>query len=105
MNVRSLHSNAKKELTFLNGQKVKNYLLFVSKKHKVLSMRKNYWKMNGETSVFFVIFYNRSAWVSIMLKKGLDFKIHNSHINKNGRYIILEINIHDQRLTLANVYG
>jgi hypothetical protein len=40
-----------------------------------------------------------------MFKKGLDFVIHNSEIDRNGRYIILDITIHTQRLTFVCLYG
>ena len=40
-----------------------------------------------------------------MFKKGLDFVIHNSEIDRNGHYIILDITIHTQRLTFVCLYG
>ena len=56
--------------------------------------------MNGEIHVFSVILNNRSAGVCVMFKKGLDYTVHDSKIDQNGRYIILDISLFDQRLCL-----
>ena len=94
-----------KKLIFLNGQKVKKHLFVCFQETHSYINEEKLWEDEWGNLCIFSHFTNRSARVSIMLKKGLDFKIHNSHIYKNGRYIILDMNIHDQHLTLANVYG
>ena len=40
-----------------------------------------------------------------MFKKGLDFTVHDSKIDPNGRYIILDISIFEQKLTFVSLYG
>ena len=40
-----------------------------------------------------------------MFKKGLDYTVHDSKIDQNGRYIILDISLFDQRLTFVSLYG
>ena len=38
-----------------------------------------------------------------MFKKGLDYTVHDSKIDQNGRYIILDISLFDQRLTFVSL--
>ncbi|VDI30889.1 Hypothetical predicted protein [Mytilus galloprovincialis] len=48
---------------------------------------------------------NKSAGVSVMFNKGLDFKIHDSKIDQKGRFIVLDLSLYEQRLTFVTVYG
>jgi uncharacterized protein (UPF0303 family) len=43
--------------------------------------------------------------VFVLFKKGLDYTVHDSKIDQNGRYIILDISLFDQRLTFVSLYG
>jgi hypothetical protein len=61
--------------------------------------------MNGGNKCVFSHHDSKSAGVCVMFKKGLDFVIHNSEIDRNGHYIILDITIHTQRLTFVCLYG
>ena len=40
-----------------------------------------------------------------MFRNGFDFKVHDSINDINGRFIILDISIYDQRLTMVCLYG
>ncbi|VDI18058.1 Hypothetical predicted protein [Mytilus galloprovincialis] len=68
-------------------------------------MLKRYGKKNGAILAFFCHHNNRSAGVSIMFKKGLDFTIHDTKFDQNGRYIVIDITLFEQRLTLVCLYG
>ena len=46
-----------------------------------------------------------SNGVAILFNKALDFTIHNTTKDPNGRYILLDITFSNKRITLANVYG
>jgi hypothetical protein len=64
-----------------------------------------YWEDEWGNKCVFSHHDSKSAGVCVMFKKGLDFVIHNSEIDRNGRYIILDITIHTQRLTFVCLYG
>lgn len=40
-----------------------------------------------------------------MFKKGLDVNVHISLLDTNGRFIILDVSLYDQRITLVSLYG
>jgi hypothetical protein len=58
------------------------------------------WEDEWGDTCLFSHFNNRSAGVCVMFKKGLDYTVHDSKIDQNGRYIILDISLFDQRLCL-----
>ena len=41
----------------------------------------------------------------IMFRKGLDYIIHASDADPNGRFVIIDLEIQSTRLTIANIYG
>lgn len=58
--------------------------------------------MNGVVNVtFFSHGDSKSAGVSIMFRSGLDFKVNDLKIDENGRYIILDLTVYEQRLTFV----
>ena len=40
-----------------------------------------------------------------IFNKDLDYKIHRKIIDENRNFIILDLNVHNQRLSLINLYG
>ena len=48
--------------------------------------------------------YN-SRGVAILISKDVEFTIHQQHTDEGGNYIILDITIFNQRLTLINIYA
>jgi hypothetical protein len=48
---------------------------------------------------------SKSAGVSVMFRNGFDFKVNDSILDQNGRYIILDLTVYEQRLTLVCLYG
>ena len=40
-----------------------------------------------------------------MLKNGFDFKVNDSIFGQNGNYIVLDLTVYGQRLTLVFLYG
>jgi len=41
----------------------------------------------------------------VLFRKGLDYTIHTSDADPNGRFVIIDLEIQSTRLTIANVYG
>ena len=40
-----------------------------------------------------------------MFRNGFDFKVNDSILDENGCYIILDLTVYEQRLTLVCLYG
>ena len=62
--------------------------------------------MGGRTGskCFFSHGDSKSAGVSVMFRNGFDFKVNDSILDQNGRYIILDLTVYEQRLTLVCLY-
>ena len=48
---------------------------------------------------------SNSRGVAILISKDVEFTIHQQHTDEGGNYIILDITIFNQRLTLINIYA
>jgi hypothetical protein len=67
-------------------------------------MRVYFWLNQIHLPSFFSRHDSKSAGVCVMFKKGLDFVIHNSEIDRNGRYIILDKKVPSHSLTILLHY-
>ena len=47
---------------------------------------------------------NRNG-VAILFNNNFDYKVHNVHRDKNGQYIVMDIEMMEKRITLVNLYG
>ena len=54
---------------------------------------------------FWNIKFKRGGNNFLYIKENLDYKIHNHISDPNGNYIIVDLTIDDNRLTLASIYG
>ena len=105
MNVRGLFSNAKKKNDIFDWVKSKNAsVVCFQETHSSKDVEK-LWEDEWGNTCYFSHYNNRSAGVCIMFKKGLDFTVYNSIIDPNGRFIILDLCLFDQRLSFVCLYG
>ncbi|CAC5412116.1 unnamed protein product [Mytilus coruscus] len=105
MNVRGLFSNKKKRLDVFDWAQGKHAsIICFQETHSSKDVEKIWEEEWGNTCIF-CHHNNRSAGVSIMFKKGLDFTIHDTKFDQNGRYIVIDITLFEQRLTLVCLYG
>jgi exonuclease III len=105
MNVRGLFSNSKKRADVFDWAKSKDAsIVCFQETHSNKNIEK-YWEDEWGNKCVFSHHDSKSAGGCVMFKKGLDFVIHNSEIDRNGHYIILDIGIHTQRLTFVCLYG
>lgn len=59
----------------------------------------------GNSNSILSNYKSNARGVAILFNKDLDYKIHRQKVDDNGNFIILDMNIHNQRLTLINLYG
>lgn len=62
-------------------------------------------QMNNCLNLRLAHYNSRATGVAILFKKKLDYKIKHQMISNDGRFIILEIEIGDVSLVIANIYG
>ena len=65
----------------------------------------NIWRRQWKGEMFFSHGSNHSRGVLILIRDNLDFKIHSTKVNSQGRYIFLEAYIHDSPYFLLNIYA
>ena len=105
MNVRGLFSNHKKRSDVFNWLKSKNMsIVCLQETHSTADIVKK-WEDEWGYKCYFSHGDSKSAGVSIMFRNDFDYKVHGSILDENGRYIILDLNIYEQRFTLVCLYG
>ena len=89
MNVRGL-LNTKKRLDVFSWAKGKGAsIVCLQETHCNEDMRKR-WEDEWGNKCIFSHCSNKSAGVCIMFKQGLDFTVHDSKTDSNGRFIVLD---------------
>ena len=59
----------------------------------------------GKSSMFFAHGTSNSRGVLIAFREGLNYKVLSSHLNDNGRYVILKVEIQSSPFILINYYA
>ena len=101
MNVRGLSSNSKKILDVFNWAKSKNASIVCFQETHSTKDIETRWEDEWGGKCYFSHGDSKSAGVSIMFRSGLDFKVNDLKIDENGRYIILDLTVYEQRLTFV----
>jgi exonuclease III len=105
MNVRGLFSNTKKRSDVFNWFKAKKIsIVCFQETHSTKDVAVK-WEDEWGSTFFFSHGDSKSAGVSVMFRNGFDFKVNDSILDQNGRYIILDLTVYEQRLTLVCLYG
>ena len=63
------------------------------------------WRQEWPGLSFFSHGTHNSKGICILIHKSVPLRLHNSKIDADGRYVILDAEINGLRLTLCNVYG
>lgn len=58
-----------------------------------------------EGECFFSSLKSNSRGVAILFNKNIEYKVHNYKSDPNGNYIMLDLTIENNRLTLVSIYG
>ena len=101
-NVQGLQSTEKRIYVF-EYIKSKNYdICCLQDTHFTVEKIIDQW---GDSKSIFSHLKTNAREVSILFSKNLDYKIRRKIIDDSGNFIIVDINIYNQRLTLINLYG
>ena len=105
MNVRGLFSNKRKRIDVFNWAKSKDAsVICFQETHSTQEVVKS-WETEWGYSAYFSHCSSKSAGVCILFKENLDFEVHDTVIDSNGRYIVLDVTLQEQRVTLVCLYG
>ena len=104
-NVQGLQST-EKIIDVFEYIKSKNYDIYcLQDTHFTVENEKQIIDQWGNSNSIFSHFKSNARGVAILFSKSLDYKIHRKIIDDSGNFIIVDMNIHNQRLTLINLYG
>ena len=65
----------------------------------------NFWRKQWKGEMLFLHGSNHSRGVLVLIRDNLDFKIHSTKVDSQGRYIFLEAYIQDSPNFLFNIYA
>ena len=95
MNVRSLFSNTKKRSDVFNWFKAKKIsIVCFQETHSTKDVAVK-WEDEWGSTFFFSHGDSKSAGVSVMFRNGFAFKVNDSILDHNGRYIILDLTVYE----------
>ena len=104
LNVRGIRTFEKRKAVFswlVNSDADIFFLQETYSTRDIQNIRRKQWK--GE--MFFSHGSNHSRGVLVLIRDNLDFKIHSTKVDSQGRYIFLEAYIHDSPYFLLNIYA
>ena len=104
VNCRGLASNAIKRRDFFQKCKHLYDITFLIDTHSSKE-KESQWKTEWGYSAFFASRSSTSRGVAILFKNSFQYNIHKEIKDPNGNFIILDITIQDQRLSLVALYG
>lgn len=104
LNVRGLQTLETRRETFhwLKSKKVD--IVFLQETHSIEEDEES-WSKDWEGRILFSHGKTDARGTAILLKKHLDYFIHDHKADTNGRYVVADISVHDTRCTVANLYG
>ena len=104
LNVKGLCSNEKRA-DVLHWLAKKKFDIFVLQETHCSKMLVSNWKLHWEGECFLTEYSTASRGVAILFRKNIDYEIRNIDIDKEGRYILLDIVFDNRSMILCNIYA
>ena len=102
--MRGLNERLKRRDVFHWLKHKKSSIFFLQETHCSENVE-NIWRSEWGYEAFFSNFESNSAGVAILFKNDIEIKLHEILKDNSGRFLILDMTINDQRMTLVNIYG
>ena len=94
-----------KRLDVLNYLKKKQCQIYCLQDTHTTKMSENFFRSQWNSECLFSSGTSNARGVAILFDKNLDYEIHNHISDPDGNYIIADISVEQNRLTLVNLYG
>ena len=104
LNVRGIRTFEKRKAVFSWLVNSDADIIFLQETYSTRDIE-NIWTKKWKGEVFFSHGSNHSRGVLVLIKDNLDFKIHSTKVDSQGRYIFLEAYIQDSPYFLLNIYA
>ena len=104
LNVRGLRDDRKRREMFHALHKSKYNFFLLQETHSTKECETQ-WRTEWGGDVYYSHGTNVARGTCILIKKNVGKQVHNVIVDANGRYVILDIEIGNIRLTLATIYG
>ena len=104
LNVRGIRTFEKRKAVFSWLVNSDADIIFLQETYSTRDIE-NIWTKQWKGEMFFSHGGNHSRSVLILTKDNLDFKIHSTKVDSQGRYIFLEAYIQDSPYFLLNIYA
>ena len=104
VNVRGLQNNKKRKELFLYFKKMKYDIVLMQETHSE-KCNETIWSSEFGSKIYFSHGDSKSRGAAIVFKPDLNVEIVRETNSEIGRYVILDIKIHDKVFTIANVYA
>ena len=104
MNVQGLQNDRKRKELFMYVKKLKYDVVFMQETHSEKEVEK-IWKAEYGGTMILSHGDNRSRGAAILFRTNLQCKIEKVSCHENGRYVIVDCEIANQKLTLVNIYA
>ena len=105
LNVSGLKDKVKRAQVFSWLHNRNAYIYFLQETHSTPDCE-TFWKDGwGNKNIYFSHGTSNSRGVCILFDNSCDYEVKTSYFDDNGRVIILDIILNNQKITLVNVYG
>ena len=104
INARGLNQARKRRQIFRWAHNSKADVIFLQETYSTKAIE-DVWKSEWGGQILFSHGTNHSRGVMILFNPRPDYQIVSSIVDKNGRYLMLEVTTHDSSLLLCNVYA
>ena len=103
-NVRGLAEKSKRNTIFQHLKKTHKGILFLQETHSTVSVERK-WKGEFGGEIFYSHGTSGSKGVETLVPKYINFDVHTTISDPDGRFILLEANINQETYVLCNVYA
>ena len=104
INVRGIGDNAKRREMF-NWLRAKKFSIYMIQEAHCTENKSNIWRAEWGYQAFFSSCTSAKAGVGILFNNNFNLKVLKTYSDPDGRFIIIDIETDERKLTLANIYA
>ena len=66
---------------------------------------KSFFRSRWNSDCYFSSYKSNAGGIAILFAKKFEYKVHKSISDLNGNFLLLDLTLHNNRFTLASIYG